>query len=136
MPIDRIYYYWFNQGLRTQDDLEMIKISIGITKFIIEFGNRDTSIKRTYHNKEIVTRIREHFKKNPLIGTSPYEEIKMLDGCREYMVYNGTKIYQTYPENPLLEFFKLMINTTLDQDFENLAFSTFKLLSEKNHRIY
>jgi hypothetical protein len=136
MPIDRIYYYWFNQGLRTQDDLEMIKISIGISKFTIEFGNSKTSIKRTYHNKENVTRIREHFKKNPLIGTSPFEEIKMLDGYREYLVFNGTKVYQTSPENPLLEFFKLMINTTLDRDFEDLAFSTFKLLSDKNHRIY
>ncbi len=67
MPIHRIYYYWFNQGLRTQDDLEMIKISIGISKFIIEFGNSETSIKRTYHNKEIVTRIREHFKKIHLL---------------------------------------------------------------------
>jgi hypothetical protein len=98
--------------------------------------NKETSIKRTYHNKEIVTRIREHFKKNPLIGTSPFEEIKMLDGYREYLVFNGTKVYQTSPENPLLEFFKLMINTTLDQDFESLAFRTFKLLSDKNHRIY
>lgn len=136
MPIDRIYYYWFNRGLRTQDDLEMIKITIGTTKFTIEFGNSATSIKKTYHNKVMVTRIREHFKNNPLIGKSPFEEVKLVDGYREYLVYNGTKVYQIYPENPLLEFFKLMINTTLDQDFLNLALSTFNLLSANKNSIY
>ena len=43
----------------------------------------------------------------------------MLYGYWGLLVYNGTKIYQTYPENPLIEFFKLMINKTLDQEFES-----------------
>ena len=99
---DRIYYYWFNQGLRSIDDLDMIKVSIVSKKFIIEFGNKDVSVKRQYFKIDIVAEIRQLFKSIPLVGTSPLEEIRMLDGYREYIVYNGIKIYQTHHENPLI----------------------------------
>jgi hypothetical protein len=125
MPEDRIYYYWFNQGLRTIDDLDMIKISIGTTKFIIEFGNKDVSVKRQYFKKDVIAEIRQLFKSKPLVGTSPLEEIRMLDGYREYIVYNGIKIYQTHPENPLIQSFKTLINSGVGQDFEEMAFATF-----------
>jgi hypothetical protein len=128
MNTDRIYYYWFNQGLRSIDDLDMIKISIGTTKFIVEFGNNDVSVKRQYFKKEIVTDIRQLFKIRPLVGTSPLEEIRMLDGYREYIVYNGTKVYQTHTENPLIHSFKALINSGVGQDFEEMAFEIFNFL--------
>ena len=125
MAEDRIYYYWFNQGLRSIDYLDMIKISIVSTKFIIEFGNKDVSVKRQYFKIDIVAEIRQLFKSRPLVGTSPLEEIRMLDGYREYIVYNGIKIYQTHPENPLIQSFKELINSGVGQDFEEMAFETF-----------
>lgn len=52
----------------------------------------------------------------------------MLDGYQEYIVYNGTKVYQTHTENPLIQLFKALINSGVSQDFEEMAFETFNTL--------
>jgi hypothetical protein len=136
MPTDRISYYWFNQGLRSTDDLDMIKISIGTTKFTIEYGKRDLSVKRQYFKKDIVAEIRQLFKSKPLVGTSPLEEIRMLDGYREYIVYNGIKIYQTHPANPLIHSFRKLINSGVGQDFEEMALEAFDPQGIKMKRLF
>lgn len=53
----------------------------------------------------------------------------MLDVHQEFIVYNGTKIQETFPNYPLIECFKFMINSTLDHDFENKAYRTMDLLN-------
>jgi hypothetical protein len=130
VPQDKIYYYWFNQGLRSIDDLDMIKISIGTTKFIIEFGTKYLTVKRQYFRKDIVDKANQLFKSTPLVGTSSLEEVIMLDGYREYIVYNNAKIYQTHPENPLICSFKTLINYGLGKDFIEMSFLTFDLLKD------
>ena len=129
MALDKISYNWFNRGLRTEDDIDFIKITVGSNKFTIDFGNRHVSVKRHFHNPVIITKIREFFKSQPLQGTSPSEEIQMLDGHQEFIVYNGTKIYEKIPKNPMIEYFKFIINGTLNHDFETMAYSTMDLLN-------
>jgi len=80
---DRVNYFWFNLGLRSPDDLDMIKVSLGLTKFTIEFGNRDISVKRIYFKKEVFAEIKELFKSKPLFGTTSLEEAIMIDSYRK-----------------------------------------------------
>ncbi len=69
-----------------------------------------------------------HFKSSPLVGTSSLEEIRMLDGYREYIVYNGNKIFQNSKNNPLILSLRKLINSGVGQDFEEMAFETFNFL--------
>jgi hypothetical protein len=131
MALDKIYYYWFNRGLRTEENLDFIKITVGSNKFTIDFGNRHVNVKRHFHNPDIVTKIREYFKSQPLQGTSPSEEIQRLDGHQEFIVYNGIKIYETFPNNALIEYFKFMVNSTLNHDFETMAYRTMDWLNSE-----
>ena len=58
-------------------------------------------------------------------------KIQILDGHQEFIADNGTKIQETFPKNPLIEYFKFMINSTLNHDFETMAYRTVDLLNSE-----